>query len=68
MGTLGCLNALMADDPPVENSTYWRNRAEEARTLAERMLDAYIKVLMLGHRKRLRTDRPQLRRDRQFHV
>ena len=46
--TLGCLDALMADDRPVENSTYWRNRAEEARTLAERMLDAYTKVLMLG--------------------
>jgi hypothetical protein len=38
----------MADDPPVENSDYWRKRAEEARTMAERMLDAYTKVLMLG--------------------
>jgi hypothetical protein len=47
-GRSGALNALMADDPPVENFTYCRNRAEEARTLAERMLDAYTKVLMLG--------------------
>ena len=44
----GCLNAVMADDLPVENSDYWRKRAEEARTMAERMLDAYTKVLMLG--------------------
>jgi hypothetical protein len=38
----------MAGYPPVENSDHWRKRAEEARTLAERMLDAYTKVLMLG--------------------
>jgi hypothetical protein len=38
----------MAGDPPVENSEYWRKRAEEAHSLAERMLDAYTKVLMLG--------------------
>jgi hypothetical protein len=50
VGTIGCLDAFMADDPPVENFTYCRNRAEErrARTLAERMFDAYTKVLMLG--------------------
>lgn len=45
---LGCLNAVMGHDAPVENSDYWRKRAEEARTLSERMLDAYTKVLMLG--------------------
>jgi hypothetical protein len=38
----------MAGDPPVENSEHWRKRAEEARTLSERMLDSYTKVLMLG--------------------
>jgi hypothetical protein len=38
----------MAGDPPVENSDLWRKRAEEARTLSERMLDAHTKVLMLG--------------------
>jgi hypothetical protein len=38
----------MADNRPVENSDFWRNRAEEARTMAERMLDAYTKLLMLG--------------------
>jgi hypothetical protein len=38
----------MAGDPPVENSDYWRKRAEEARTMSERMLDSYTKVLMLG--------------------
>ena len=47
-GVLGCLNAAMAGDPPVENSDFWRKRAEEARTLSEQMLDAYTKVLMLG--------------------
>jgi len=30
------------------SSDYWRKRAEEARTMSERMLDSYIKVLMLG--------------------
>jgi len=39
--------AFMAE-PPIENSDYWRKRAEEARTLSERMIDAYTKVLMLG--------------------
>ena len=39
--------AFMAE-PPIENSDYWRKRAEEARTLSERMLDAYTKILMLG--------------------
>jgi len=48
MAVLGCLNAAMAGDPPVENSDFWRKRAEEARTLSERMVDAYTKVLMLG--------------------
>jgi hypothetical protein len=38
----------MAGNPPVENSDHWRNRAEEARTLSERMLDAQTKFLMLG--------------------
>ena len=27
---------------------YWRNRAEEARRLAETMRDAHSKILMLG--------------------
>jgi hypothetical protein len=31
-----------------ENSDHWRNRAEEARTRAEGMLDAYTRLLMLG--------------------
>jgi hypothetical protein len=35
-------------DDPLENSDYWRKRAEEARTMSERMLDSYTKVLMLG--------------------
>jgi len=34
--------------PPVENADYWRNRAEEASILSERMLDGYTKLLMLG--------------------
>jgi hypothetical protein len=34
--------------PPAENSDLWRKRAEEARTMSERMLDAYTKLLMLG--------------------
>lgn len=38
----------MAGDPPVENSDYWRKRAEEARALGVGMLDAYTRVLMLG--------------------
>src|SRR5262249_52149104 len=46
-GALGCLNAVMAY-PPIENSDLWRKRAEEARTMFERMLDAHTKVLMLG--------------------
>src|SRR5262249_5425594 len=49
--------AFMAE-PPIENSDYWRKRAEEARTLSERMLDAY--------RGKLRTDCSKLRPDRQF--
>ena len=44
----GCLNAVMGDHLPVENSDLWRKRAEEARVLSERMLDAYTKVLMLS--------------------
>jgi len=39
--------AYMAE-PQIENSDFWRKRAEEARTLSEQMLDAYTKVLMLG--------------------
>jgi len=35
-------------DDPLKNSDYWRKRAEEARTMSERMLDSYTKVLMLG--------------------
>ena len=31
------------DDPD-----YWRKRAEEARTLAEQMMDTHTKSLMLG--------------------
>jgi hypothetical protein len=31
-----------------ENSDDWRNRAEEARTKAAGMVDAYTKLLMLG--------------------
>jgi hypothetical protein len=38
----------MAGDLPIENSDFWRKRAEEARTLSERMLDAYTKLLMLS--------------------
>lgn len=38
----------MTATPPVKNSDYWCSRAEEARTLAEQMLDAYTKLLMLG--------------------
>jgi hypothetical protein len=30
------------------DTTYWRKRAEEARSLAEGMRDAHIRVLMLG--------------------
>jgi hypothetical protein len=32
-----------SDDPE-----YWRKRAEEARTLAEQMVEAHTKSLMLG--------------------
>jgi hypothetical protein len=31
-----------------ENSDHWRSRAEEARTKAEGMVDAYSRLLMLG--------------------
>jgi hypothetical protein len=34
--------------PPIENADFWRNRAEEARVMSERMVDAYTKFLMLG--------------------
>ncbi|MGN6747313.1 MAG: hypothetical protein ACTHJS_01835 [Xanthobacteraceae bacterium] len=40
--------AVMADGAPVENSDYWRKRAEEARTMSERMIDGHTRVLMLG--------------------
>ena len=32
----------------VDDPEYWRKRAEEARTIAERMTDAHTKSLMLG--------------------
>jgi DNA-binding ferritin-like protein len=32
----------------VDDAEYWRKRAEEARTIAERMMDAHTKSLMLG--------------------
>jgi len=47
-GGFGCLNAAMAGDSPIENADFWRNRAEEARVMSERMVDAYTKFLMLG--------------------
>ena len=40
----GCrVPTFFIDDPE-----YWRKRAEEARTIAERMTDAHMKSLMLG--------------------
>jgi len=38
----------MEHDRPVENADFWRNRAEEARVMSERMVDAYTKFLMSG--------------------
>jgi DNA-binding ferritin-like protein len=32
----------------MDSPEYWRNRAEEARTLAEQMKDPQTKALMLG--------------------
>jgi DNA-binding ferritin-like protein len=32
----------------IDDLEYWRKRAEEARTIAERMTDAHTKSLMLG--------------------
>jgi hypothetical protein len=32
----------------VDDAEYWRKRAEEARTIAERMTNAHTKSLMLG--------------------
>ena len=41
---MGCrVPTFFIDDPD-----YWRKRAEEARTIAERMTDAHTKSLMLG--------------------
>jgi hypothetical protein len=41
---LDCLvPTFFIDDPD-----YWRKRAEEARTIAERMTNAHTKALMLG--------------------
>jgi DNA-binding ferritin-like protein len=37
------VSTFFIDDPE-----YWRKRAEEARTIAERMTDAHTKSLMLG--------------------
>jgi hypothetical protein len=36
--------------PPstINDADYWRKRAEEARTIAERMTDAHTKSLMLS--------------------
>jgi hypothetical protein len=31
-----------------DDADYWRKRAEEARTISERMTDAHAKSLMLG--------------------
>jgi hypothetical protein len=32
----------------IDDAEYWRKRAEEARTISERMTDAHTKSLMLG--------------------
>jgi hypothetical protein len=32
----------------IDDPDYWRKRAEEARTIAERMTDTHTKALMLG--------------------
>ena len=32
----------------IDNPEYWRKRAEEARTMAERMTNAHTKSLMLS--------------------
>ena len=32
----------------IYDADYWRKRAEEARTISERMTDAHTKSLMLG--------------------
>lgn len=37
----------MAEHIPVENPEYWRRRAQEARTRAEKMQDLITKGLML---------------------
>jgi DNA-binding ferritin-like protein len=38
----------MVPESVVDSPEYWRNRAEEARTLAEQMRDPQTKALMLG--------------------
>jgi hypothetical protein len=40
-------NAAVDDDMPIENPSYWRIRAEEARALSEQMFDSNTKALML---------------------
>jgi len=35
------------DDMPIESPEYWRQRAVEARTRSEHMLDSITKALML---------------------
>ena len=38
----------MPSPSPPYDPEYWKKRAEEARTLAEGMVDAHTKILMLG--------------------
>lgn len=38
----------MPSSSDIKDTQYFRKRAEEARTLAEEMLDAHAKSLMLG--------------------
>jgi len=40
-------NAAVDDDMPIESPEYWRQRAVEARTRSEHMLDSITKALML---------------------
>ena len=47
-GRRGCgMLVGMTVDDPLNNSSYWRNRAEEARTIAESMRTAHPKSIML---------------------
>jgi hypothetical protein len=40
-------NAAVDDDMPIESPEYWRQRAEEARTRSEQVLDSTTKALLL---------------------